>query len=270
MGRTGEELATPQTGRPDLIRAGQAIQPPTGRWFIIRAGAHTTVCSRDSVGRAATLSPFAYMNRSGTDTLALVQADSSAACHVVGATARSLQQIMAFVLPVRPAFALPTGFFQPWFSLVQRLPSSLAWRAGQPEQWPALCAAVQSDALALPLSHRQLLVVDELLERLAACGPEQRFAVRSSSPDEDTARTSFAGLYASDLGVELAALTASIRRCFAACLDYRVVAYKAAQGIHLNRPSMALIGTVRGLARPPQLPDENFQTFNHIYSPDFL
>ncbi len=181
------------------------------------------------------------MTPSGIDTLIVINAEQCVPSHVVGAKARSLQQIMAFGLPVPPALLLPTGFFQPWFALVRRLPSWHAWLAGPPEQWPALCAAIRSDALALPFSDRQSMVVEQLLERLAGFGPGARFAVRSSSPDEDTAGASFAGLYATELGLEAAAVAAAIRRCFAACLDYRVLAYKAARGIACDRPSMALI-----------------------------
>lgn len=176
-----------------------------------------------------------------TDKLIAIANGIPAAATVIGAKAHSLQQLTAFGLRVPPALVIPSGFFQPWFAQIQRLPCWTDWIGSQPERWPALCATIKSAALNLPLSGAQRLVLGELSERLAAHGPNQRFAVRSSAPDEDTSGASFAGLYETELGVVAAGVEDAIRRCFAACLDYRVFAYKAAQGMDTNRLSLALI-----------------------------
>lgn len=176
-----------------------------------------------------------------TEKLIVIANGIPAAAAVIGAKAYSLQQLTAFGLRVPPALVIPTDFFQPWFALIQRLPCWTNWIGSQRDQWPVLCAAIKSAALNLPLSNAQQLVLGELSTRLAAHGPNQRFAVRSSAPDEDTASASFAGLYETELGIVVADTENAIRRCFAACLDYRVFAYKAAHGMDTDRVSLALI-----------------------------
>ncbi len=181
------------------------------------------------------------MKPTGTDNLILIAGEETASASVIGAKAHSLQQISAFGLRVPPSLVLPTGFFEPWFALVQRLPCWSDWLGGQRAQWPALCAAIKAAALALPVSDAQRQVLDTLSTRLAGHGPAQRFAVRSSAPDEDSAGASFAGLYETELGVPATGVEQAIRRCFAACLDYRVFAYREAQGMALDKLAMAMI-----------------------------
>ncbi|MDM5180022.1 PEP/pyruvate-binding domain-containing protein [Massilia sp. DJPM01] len=181
------------------------------------------------------------MISSGTNNLLPIEADDLAATEVIGAKARSLQQMTAFGLRIPSGFILTTGFFQPWFDIIQHSPSWDAWRTGTREMWPALCAAMKADALKLPFSDLQLLTLEELSERLAKHGPSQRFAVRSSSPDEDTATASFAGLYETELGRSPGELKTAIRRCFSACFDHRVFAYKAARCMDVEQLSIALI-----------------------------
>lgn len=181
------------------------------------------------------------MSSSGTDYLFPIEADDVADTQVVGAKARSLQQMTAFGLRVPSGFILTTGFFEPWFDIIQHSPSWDVWRTGTRELWPALCAAIRAAALNLPFSDAQQLTLVELSGCLAKYGPAQRFAVRSSSPDEDTATASFAGLYETELGRAPGELEGAIRRCFSACFDYRVFAYKSARCMDVDRLSIALI-----------------------------
>jgi hypothetical protein len=125
--------------------------------------------------------------------------------------------------------------------MIKRLSGWAALGAGQRDHWPGLCNTVKESALTLPLSDAQRLVLNALAVRLAAHGPAQRFAVRCSAPDEDSATASFAGLYETELGVSAAGIEEAIRRCFAASLDYRVFEYKAAHGMDPDCLSMALI-----------------------------
>jgi phosphohistidine swiveling domain-containing protein len=184
------------------------------------------------------------MNASGNDNLYCIEAGNVACTRTIGAKARSLQQLKALGLPVPAGYILASGFFQPWFDLIQRFPSWDARRTGNRERWPALCAEIRADAADLPFSDLQLQTMAALCGRLAVHGPAQRFAVRSSSPDEDAAGASFAGLYETELGILAAGMEAAIRRCFAACLDYRVFAYKSAHDMDM-KPSLALIVQVQ-------------------------
>ncbi|QYF92977.1 hypothetical protein KY495_20065 [Massilia sp. PAMC28688] len=133
--------------------------------------------------------------------------------HLIGGKACSLQEIRAAGLPVPPAWVLTTDFFQPWFDAVAR--------GAQPPSQPS----------ELPLDARQRLALDDLFAQLAAAGPAQRYAVRSSAPEEDGMGASFAGVYHTELGICADALEPAIRRCFAASLDPRVAAYREAHAM---------------------------------------
>lgn len=111
------------------------------------------------------------MISSGTETLLSIQADQLAATELIGAKARSLQQMTAFGFRVPSGVILTTVLFQPWFDILRRSPSWDAWRSGKRESWPAL---------NLPCSDVQQLTFAALSERLAEHGPARRFAVRSS------------------------------------------------------------------------------------------
>lgn len=87
----------------------------------------------------------------------------------------------------------------------------------------------------------QLQVLAQLSASLIKHDPAQRYAVRSSSPDEDTENASFAGLYETCLGIAPCDLDRALRHCFSACLDYWVFSYKAAHGLDFEQLSFALI-----------------------------
>lgn len=175
------------------------------------------------------------------DALVPIGIATPSARTLVGAKACSLQQLSIWGFPGPPACVLTTLFFEPWCDAIRRQPSWLLLTQAAPEQWPRLSAELRAAALALPFCDAQHAILDLLTHQLAALGPARRFAVRSSAPDEDGANASFAGLYATELGVALEAVPDAIRRCFAACLDERVFAYKAAQGMGVDGLSMALI-----------------------------
>jgi len=57
--------------------------------------------------------------------------------------------------------------------------------------------------------------------------PSERWAVRSSATNEDTAHTSFAGLYRTHLGVVLSGIEVAIKELWASLWEERVVSYTA-------------------------------------------
>ncbi|PWF39448.1 PEP/pyruvate-binding domain-containing protein [Massilia glaciei] len=159
----------------------------------------------------------------------------------IGGKAHSLQRMAAAGLPVPPALVLGTGFFAPWFDALALLPGWRALAAGAPAQWPALCAALKAEALALPLTGAQRQALSAIHAQTLMSVTGQRYAVRSSSPEEDTAASSFAGVYETELGVAPGELEGAIRRCFASALDARVLAYKQARGVAPHQPRIAVI-----------------------------
>ena len=54
-------------------------------------------------------------------------------------------------------------------------------------------------------------------------------AVRSSSPQEDGKKLSFAGIFATSLGVTSLTLEEAVRDCFASAFDHRVFSYAGRQ-----------------------------------------
>jgi phosphoenolpyruvate synthase/pyruvate phosphate dikinase len=71
---------------------------------------------------------------------------------------------------------------------------------------------------------------DALLASAARSLGAERFAVRSSGVAEDLADASYAGLYETYLDVPADDLAEAVRRCFAAALSERVIAYHDRRG----------------------------------------
>ena len=165
---------------------------------------------------------------------------------VVGGKGRGLIELTRNGFNVPPGIVLTTAFFAPWIAAVQ---ASGAWRAlasgygaslndaGHRERVPELAAAVKVQATSLALHSDQR-------DALAAVGHEfanGALAVRSSSPEEDLAGASFAGLYETVLDVSAGDIEDAVRRCFLSCLDGRVFIYKLNMGFTDPAPSIAVV-----------------------------
>jgi hypothetical protein len=87
------------------------------------------------------------MDTTGTPRLIVIAGDDALSREAIGAMARSLQTMTTAGLHVPPAFVISNVFFQPWFAVIERLPAWDEWRVGLREQWPALCAAIECDAV---------------------------------------------------------------------------------------------------------------------------
>lgn len=68
----------------------------------------------------------------------------------------------------------------------------------------------------------------------------ERWAVRSSATNEDTAHTSFAGLYRTHLGVALSAIDAALKDLWISLWEERVVSYQSRRNNHTT-PRMAVV-----------------------------
>ncbi len=159
----------------------------------------------------------------------------------VGGKGYSLIRMAKAGLPVPPGAVLTTEFFAPWFDEIQ---TSATWKAlaeATPDQWATLCAELKGFCPALPLTAAQLRALADLRHDLAGPGDDVLFAVRSSSPEEDLSRASFAGVYETRLGVRPADLDDAVRRCFASSLDHRVFVYKRAHGFDVLSPRIAVV-----------------------------
>ncbi|MCA9610876.1 MAG: hypothetical protein KC619_35010, partial [Myxococcales bacterium] len=154
----------------------------------------------------------------------------------IGGKAASLVWLCDAGFDVPPGAVLTVGFFEPWLVSVQALGEWRALVESGPNEWPARCDAVKRRALTLPFDDAQRAGL-ATLARL----PGERFAVRSSSPDEDLGVASFAGGYETRLGVARDGLEEAVRACFASCLDARVLVYKREHGFDPFAPRIAVI-----------------------------
>lgn len=161
---------------------------------------------------------------------------------VVGGKAAGLLRLRQAGLEVPDAVVMTTAFFTPW---LEALAADEGWRnaleaARHDAESHALataCEAAQGCVPALALDAERTALLDSIPKTLGP-GP---YAVRSSSPQEDQASASFAGLYETVLGVHQAALEAAVRQCFASCLAERVLRYKVERGFEDLRPAIAVI-----------------------------
>ena len=156
----------------------------------------------------------------------------------VGGKARSLIEATAAGFNVPAGFVLDVDFFQPWLEEVR---AGSAWQAfldSGDDDTRAACDDVKAACTSLALTDEQQAALGEALGTLNA---EHCFAVRSSSPEEDLAGTSFAGGYETTLGVTPDTLEEALRTSFTSVFDERIVAYKRQHGMATDDPRIAVI-----------------------------
>ena len=153
---------------------------------------------------------------------------------LVGGKAASLARLHGGGFQVPEAGLLTTHFFAEWIAEItsapewQDIPDLLinadGFNTGEVE---ARCSALLEHASRLEMDLAQRKALDEIADRFES----GVFAVRSSSPEEDLAGASFAGLYESVLNVSIDGLAAAVRHCFAYCFDVRLLVYKAKRNL---------------------------------------
>jgi rifampicin phosphotransferase len=135
---------------------------------------------------------------------------------------------------------LGVGFFTAWFDRLERADVWTRFVDAQDD------AALRLACDALKVHARETLRFDAdqsaaIEDAVRAFPASASFAVRSSSPEEDLEGASFAGGYATVLGVVRATLEDAIRRAFVSCLDVRVAVYKKQNGSDWRRPRIAVM-----------------------------
>ena len=165
--------------------------------------------------------------------------DPVAPVRSVGGKAASLMKLYSsegISQHVPGGFALSVAFFQPW---IDKVKESDEWKRAQPKllskEAPSICAKLKDLAKTLPLSEAQVEVLEKVRGAIESW-PASLAAVRSSTPDEDGEKSSFAGIFETMLGITPKTLEAAIRDCFASAFDYRVFSYA---GVHT--PSFAAV-----------------------------
>ncbi len=161
--------------------------------------------------------------------------------NTVGGKALSLITIADAGLPVPRGAVLTNEFFESWFDAIRGMATWGALGQATPEKWPGLCEELVKHGLDLQFSDTQSAVLRDMRRAFNSLEMSSSFAVRSSSPEEDLASASFAGLYESFLGVTSDGLEDAIRKCFVSCLTERVLVYKRNNGLDFLSPSIAVI-----------------------------
>jgi len=169
----------------------------------------------------------------------------------VGGKALSLIRTSALQFPVPPGFVLTVSFFQPW---LEQIKQSKAWESflsrvasADPEGSVTRedCDAIKEQCKKiLKLNAEQRRYIQDAIK--AAFGHDNAdhlgiVAVRSSSPEEDLAGSSFAGGYDTSLGVTSAGLQDAIIDSFASLFDHRIYLYKIQHGMAADTPRIAII-----------------------------
>ena len=152
----------------------------------------------------------------------------------VGGKALSLIRSSEVGLPVPPGIALGVSFFSDWIAEIKSTPE---WSDVLSEPTLEGCDALKLRVGELRFDDGQSAALADAVEALAG----DRFAVRSSSPEEDLEGMSFAGMYETFLGTTRENIEANVRRAWISMLDWRVVEYKMQQGMPIDNPAISVI-----------------------------
>ena len=163
----------------------------------------------------------------------------------VGGKAASLIRLRQAGFAVPEGGVLSIAFFAPWQAGIQ---ASREWHEvlellGRPHpghqggDLADACERLQSLARNLAWTAGQEAQIEAVRGQMG----QGLLAVRSSSPEEDLAGASFAGLYQSYLGIAPADLPQAVRACFCAGMDQRVLLYKVRMNVERLEPSIAVV-----------------------------
>jgi rifampicin phosphotransferase len=152
----------------------------------------------------------------------------------VGGKAKSLIAMTQAKFNVPAGIVITSDFFAPWIDAVKK---SSEWAKLLEEITPSSCGAVKRFAKCAKFSDVQKNVLNSMINPL----DDNIFAVRSSSPQEDLADKSFAGMYETYLGIKRKDLEKHIIDAFSSMYDYRVIHYKDEANIDYKDADMAVI-----------------------------
>lgn len=158
-----------------------------------------------------------------------------------GGKALALMHMTAAGMPVPPGFVLTVAFFEPWTARLQATPEWAEMANADASRIGPVARALQAACLALRFTDGQRGELDSALKTFRAENGGHRYAVRSSSPEEDLEGASFAGGYETVLGVTVEGIEAAILQAFTSSFDERVFLYKREHGFRLDQPRIAVI-----------------------------
>jgi pyruvate,water dikinase len=156
----------------------------------------------------------------------------------IGGKAASLVRLQQAGFAVPEAFVIPVDWFAPWWDALRETEAWGAFARASTGPWRPHCESLQAEASRLEYGDAMRAALEEV--RAAVTGWNS-CAVRSSSPEEDLEGASFAGEYATVLGVAPAGLEDAVRACFVSALGERLFVYKEQRGFDVHRPRIAVV-----------------------------
>jgi len=168
----------------------------------------------------------------------------------VGGKALSLIEASAAKFPVPPGLVLTVAFFEAWLEDIGKSPEWVNFIEAGVGATKELCDGVKALCInSLVLTSDQETYLQEALQKaFNRDGKELQgtygfgvVAVRSSSPEEDLAGSSFAGGYDTTLGVTPSNLSQALVASFASMFDHRVVQYKLQHNLDIGKPRIAVV-----------------------------
>jgi pyruvate,water dikinase len=161
----------------------------------------------------------------------------------VGAKAATLARLAREGIPVPDLFVIASDAFTRHLA-----DNDIAW----PVREEALrdsgsLTALREDIRAAPMPEAIAQQVLAAYDRLRSASGHDSVAVRSSGSEEDSASASFAGQFASILGIAgPVELLDAVKECWASCLSDRSLRYRASRGTSLGPvPSFGVIVQVQ-------------------------
>lgn len=169
----------------------------------------------------------------------------------VGGKALSLIKTSELDFNVPPGFVLTVSFFQPWLEQIQQTDAWKAFLSRTASGDDPEGSVTKEDCDAIKEQCTKILNLDADQKKYIEDAARATFgtdiadlgivAVRSSSPEEDLAGSSFAGGYDTSLGVTFSGLQDSIINSFASLFDHRIYLYKIQHGMAIDTPRIAII-----------------------------
>ncbi|MCK5848075.1 MAG: hypothetical protein KAH01_02610 [Caldisericia bacterium] len=152
----------------------------------------------------------------------------------VGGKAKALIETKNAGFPVPEGLVLSVSFFNEWLDEIK---TSNEWKAVLENTTKEACDLMKYKAANMTFTAKQKKAFEISTNDLTG----ELFAIRSSSPEEDLAGTSFAGMYETFLGVSREKLEEFIAKAFASCFDFRVMEYKRQNNIGIEGTAIAVI-----------------------------
>lgn len=156
---------------------------------------------------------------------------------VVGGKANSLINLTKGGFNVPKGSVLSIGFFEEWIKELCENPD-LDDKWHDPESFTELAKKLKEKARSLVFNESQKSIIYRILK---SHGEKKLYAVRSSSPEEDLAGSSFAGGYETILGANKVNILDAVKKAFLSCMDERVFYYKHQNGFDTSVLSIAIV-----------------------------